>query len=216
MKYCKFDGFTYPDSVINCRACGGSLLDIPSNQDSPDQLASSVSASECPNPECEITFARTDQTRFCPGCGIHLEPTSVNLVDVYGTPQGVPERALSDTTQVAELIEKPKWRGRSRKNAGQAPERDIARVEESSANAVDKSTTVQSRPEVPACPHCGMMMRKPGDPFCGNCGRMFNGSGNSPGFSPTKGVNESPQPIESLTLPTQETHALPIKLILGV
>jgi len=115
MKYCKFDGFTYPDSVINCRACGGSLLDIPSNQDSPDQLASSVSASECPNPECEITFARTDQTRFCPGCGIHLEPTSVNLVDVYGTPQGVPERAYLTLLQAAELIEKPKWRGRSRK-----------------------------------------------------------------------------------------------------
>src|SRR5437660_7095308 len=114
MKYCKSCEFKYPDSVINCRACGRALIDIPADQNSQTQGTSSVSSSQCTNPECEIIFPRTDQTKFCPGCGTQLEPISPHL-GPYRTTSGILETSTLSAADDAERIPKQKRPRRSRK-----------------------------------------------------------------------------------------------------
>ncbi len=120
MKHCKSCEFKYPDSVTNCRACGGALIDITGSQHS---QALSESSSQCPNPQCQVIFPLTNETKFCPGCGTPLRSISLRPEE-DGSPQSVIGQLGANKPQDAKPIARAKRPGSSSTKTEKVPGRE--------------------------------------------------------------------------------------------
>ena len=78
MKYCKVDGFRYPDKLTQCTACGAPLYSLDAPHDF-SMTSEVIHASACcPNPQCRALVAPPG-TNFCALCGRELKPISIEL-----------------------------------------------------------------------------------------------------------------------------------------
>lgn len=117
MKHCKSCDFKYPDSVTNCRACGGALTDIPAALNSHTPTALSVSSWQCTNPQCQVVFPLTDETKFCPGCATPLQIISLRPEESYSLQPVVDEVTVKKARNAKPVTEARKRSASSAKTA---------------------------------------------------------------------------------------------------